>query len=161
MKLYELAENYLNLQELLENQEIQQELITNALDQVDGELEEKAENIAKLIKTLEVNINGFKGEEKRLSTQRKTLESRVKSLKGYLDEAMKLTGKRKFKGKIFSFNIQPNPPSVSVLDEKLIPQKYFIEQEPLIDKKSILIDLKNGQDIPGVELKQTESLRIK
>ncbi|SCJ98991.1 Siphovirus Gp157 [uncultured Clostridium sp.] len=161
MKLYELAENYLNLQELLENQEIPQELITKALDQVDGELEEKAENIAKLIKTLEVDINGFKEEEKRLSDKRKSLENRVKGLKEYLDGAMKLTGKTKFKGKLFSFNIQKNPPSASILDESLIPEKYLIKQEPLIDKKSILMDLKNGEDIPGAELKQTESLRIK
>lgn len=161
MKLYELTESYLNLQELLENPEVPQELITSALEQVGEELEVKAENIAKLIKTLEVDIAGFKGEEKRLSDQRKTLENRVKSLKEYLDGAMKLTGKTKFKGELFSFNIQKNPPSAVILDEKLIPKKYFIEQEPIIDKRAVLNDLKNGEDVPGAEIKQTESLRIR
>ena len=51
MKLYELTESYLNLQELLENPEVPQALITAALEQVGEELEVKAENIAKLIKT--------------------------------------------------------------------------------------------------------------
>ena len=161
MKLYELTENYLNLQELLENPEVPQELITSALEQVGEELEVKAENIAKLIKSLEVDIAGFNGEEKRLSTQRKALENRVKNLKEYLDGAMKLTGKRKFKGKMFSFNIQPNTPSVEVLNEKLIPKKYFIEKAPVLDKTTILNDFKNGEDIPGVKIKQTESLRIR
>ena len=78
MKLYELTESYLNLQELLENPEVPQELITSALEQVGEELEIKAENIAKLIKTLEVDITGFKEEEKRLSDRRKTLEKREK-----------------------------------------------------------------------------------
>ena len=125
------------------------------------ELEVKAENIAKLIKTLEVDIAGFKEEEKRLSDRRKSLENRVKNLKEYLDGAMKLTSKTKFKGKLFSFNIQKNAPGVSILDEKLIPKEYLIEQAPVIDKKAILNDLKNGEDIPGVEIKQTESLRIR
>ena len=161
MKLYELAENYLNLQELLENEEIDQEMITKALDEVGGELEDKAENIAKLIKTLEVDINGYKAEEKRLADKRKSLENRVKSLKEYLDSAMKLTGKKKFKGQLFSFNIQKNTPSVNILDDELIPEKYFIEQDPVLDKKSLLADLKNGEEIPGAEIKQTESLRIR
>lgn len=161
MKLYELAENYLNLQELLENEEIDQELIVNALDEVGGELEDKAENIAKLIKTLEVDINGYKTEEKRLTDKRKSLENRVKSLKEYLDSAMKITGKTKFKGQLFSFNIQKNTPSVNILDDELIPEKYFIEQVPVLDKKSLLADLKNGEEISGAEIKQTESLRIR
>lgn len=161
MKLYELTESYLNLQELSENPEVPQELITSALEQVGEELEVKAENIAKLIKTLEVDITGFKEEEKRLSNRRKSLENRVKNLKEYLDGAMKATGKTKFKGKLFSFNIQPNLPGVEVLDEKLIPKKYFVNQAPVLDKKTILKDSKNGEDIPGVKIIQTESLRIR
>lgn len=161
MKLYELTESYLNLQELSEKPEVPQELITSALEQVGEELEVKAENIAKLIKTLEVDITGFKEEEKRLSNRRKSLENRVKNLKEYLDGAMKATGKTKFKGKLFSFNIQPNLPGVEVLDEKLIPKKYFVNQAPVLDKKTILKDSKNGEDIPGVKIIQTESLRIR
>lgn len=161
MKLYELTESYLNLQELLENPEVPQELITSALEQVGEELEVKAENIAKLIKTLEVDIAGFKEEEKRLSDRRKSLENRVENLKEYLDRTMKATGKTKFKGKLFSFNIQKNTPGVSIVDEKLIPKEYLIQQEPVINRKAILKDLKNGEDIPGVKIKQTESLRIR
>ena len=161
MKLYELTENYLNLQELLENEEIPKEMVTEALDNVGEELEAKAENIAKLIKTLEVDITGYKQEETRLSTKRKSLENRVKSLKEYLDNAMKVTGKTKFKGQLFSFSIQKNPPSVNVVDEKLIPEEYFIPQEPTLDKKRLLTDIKSGVEIPGAEIKQTESLRIR
>lgn len=161
MRLYELAENYLNLQELLENDEIDQEIITKALDEVGGELEDKAENIAKLIKTLEVDVNGYKSEEKRLSDKRKSLENRIKSLKEYLDNAMKITGKKKFKGKLFSFNIQKNPASVNVTELSLIPEDYFIEQDPVLNKKLLLAVLKNGELVPGAELKQTESLRIR
>ena len=161
MKLYELQQSYLNLQELLENADIPQEVIIKALDEVGEQLEEKAENIAKLIKTLEVDITGFKEEEKRLADQRKVLENRVKNLKEYLDGAMKATGKLKFKGKLFSFNIQKNPPSVDIINEKSIPSEFFIEQQPLLDKKALLAALKEGKEIEGATIKQTESLRIK
>ena len=161
MKLYELTENYRNLQDLLDNPEIDQDLITNALDEVGEQLEEKAENIAKLIKTLEVEVNGYKTEEKRLADRRKTLENRITGLKSYIDAAMKATGKKKFKGQLFSFNIQKNPPSVNITDSTLIPKEYYIEQEPVLDKKTVLAELKNGVIVPGTELKQTESLRIR
>ena len=161
MNLYELTENYRNLQELLDNPEIDQEIITNALDEVGEQLEEKAENIAKLIKTLEVEVNGYKTEEKRLADRRKTLENRITGLKSYIDAAMKATGKKKFKGQFFSFNIQKNPPSVNITDSTLIPKEYYIEQEPVLDKKTVLAELKNGVIVPGTELKQTESLRIR
>ena len=161
MKLYELTENYRNLQDLLENPEIDQDLITNALDEVGEQLEEKSENIAKLIKTLEVEVTGFKAEEKRLADRRKTLENRITGLKSYINAAMKATGKKKFKGQLFSFNIQKNPLSVNITDSTLIPKEYFVEQEPVLDKKTVLAELKNGVIVPGAELKQTESLRIR
>ena len=161
MNLYELTENYRNLQDLLENPEIDQDLIEKALDEVEEQLEEKAENIAKLIKTLESEVTGFKTEEKRLADRRKSLENRIAALKSYIDAAMKATGKKKFKGQLFSFNIQKNPPSVNITDSTLIPKEYFIEQEPVLDKKTVLAELKNGVIVPGAELKQTESLRIR
>ena len=64
---------------------------------------------------------------------------------------MKVTGKTKFKGQLFSFSIQKNPPSVNVIDEKLIPEEYFIPQEPTLDKKRLLTDIKSGAEIPGAD----------
>ena len=161
MNLYELTENYRNLQDLLENPEIDQDLIEKALDEVEEQLEEKAENIAKLIKTLESEVTGFKTEEKRLADRRKSLENRIAALKRYIDASMKATGKKRFKGQLFSFNIQKNPPSVNITDSTLIPKEYYIQQEPVLDKKTVLAELKNGVIVPGAELLQTESLRIR
>ena len=160
MKLYELAQNYLNLQELLEDQETPKEIVIKALEEVDGDLEDKAENIAKLMKSLELECNAIKEEETRLSNKRRAMENKNKGLKEYLENTMKATGKLKFKGKLFSFNIQKNAPSVDVVDSELIP-KEFIEFEPKVKKKEILVALKNGEVIEGVRLKQTESLRIR
>ena len=161
MKLYELTQNYMNLQDLLENPEIPQEMVIEALNNVGDELEDKAENIAKLIKTLDVEVAGFKEEEKRLAERRKSLENNIKGLKQYLENAMKVTGKVKFKGKLFSFNIQKNVPSLNIESTENIPKEFFIEQEPVLDKKAVLSALKEGKEIEGVSIKQTESLRIR
>ncbi len=161
MKLYELTQNYLNLQELLEDPTLPGEVINTALSEVGEQLEDKAENLAKLIKTMEVEAAGYKEEESRLAARRKSLETRAKNLKAYLEEAMRAVDKPKIKGKLFSFSIQKNPASVEVLDENLIPKELFNTPAPVLDKTEILNRLKAGEEIPGVKLKQTESLRIR
>lgn len=160
-KLYELTNSYTNLLELLDNKDVPAELVVKSLGEVKEEIEDKAENIAKLIKMLEVDIEGYRAEELRLQVNRKSLENKVDSLKDYLEESMKAIGKTKFKGKLFSFNIQKNAPSLDIESMDHIPGQYLIEQEPKLDKKALLKDIKEGLEIIGVQLKQTESLRIR
>ena len=158
-KLYELSTGYKNIEYLLENGEDNEELQA-VLDSLGEEIEDKAENIAKILKNNEADIKAFKEEEKRLSERRKALENSNKRLKQYLEDNMKMTGKTKFKSGTFSFNIAKNPPSVEITNADIIPDDY----KPLIevlDKKAILEDLKAGIDIQGVNLKQEETLRIR
>lgn len=161
MKLYQLTQNYNNLLDLLDNPDISKEMIEAALNEVGEEIETKAENIAKLIKSIEVDVTGYREEEKRLSNRRRTLENRIVELKEYLDEAMRATGRDKIKGKVFTIGFQNNPPSVDVTSEKDIPKQYFTEQSPILDKRMLLADLKDGKEITGVTIKQTMSIRIR
>ena len=85
----------------------------------------------------------------------------MKNLKEYLYSAMKLTGKEKIKTDLFSFNIQKNPASVNVISDTDIPEEFLVEMPKQINKKAILEKLKAGETIPGCELQQTTSLRIK
>ena len=160
MKLYELTQNYINLQELLEDPEIPVEVINTALSEVTEEIEEKAENIAKLIKSMELDAAAIKEEETRLSSKRKSLEGRVKNLKEYLEGAMRAVDKKKIKGKLFSFNIQKNPASLDIYDTSMIPKDY-IKVVETFDNAEIKKALKEGIDVPGAILTQSESLRIR
>ena len=159
-KLYELSTGYKNIEYLLENGEDNEELAA-VLNSLDAEIEDKAENIAKLIKNYEADIEAFKTEEKRIAERRRTLENDVKRLKEYLFNNMKLTGKTKFKRGTFSFNIAKNPPSVEITNADIISSDYKVLTETL-DKKAILQDLKDGKDVQGAILvTDKESLRIR
>lgn len=160
MQLYKLTENYNNLLELLEDETIPQNLIEDSLKDVKGEIEGKAENIAKLVKTLDAESKALKEEEKRLSDRRKSLENRSKGLKTYLQTSLESVGLTKVKTQLFTVAIQKNAPSINIVDEKKIPENYFVTTKEVL-KDLIKKDLKDGKVIDGVELKQSESLRIR
>lgn len=157
MNLYELS---LSFQEV-QNMDLDPEVMKDTLDSIEDAIENKAENIAKLVRNLESDVSAYKEEEDRLKTKRQATENKVKWLKTYLEDNMKLTGKTKFKSGMFNFSIQKNPASVNITDEKIIPEEFLIQQPPKVDKTSIKEILKRGIEVPGAELKQTEGLRIR
>ena len=157
MNLYELSQNYLAVQDM----DLEPETLKDTLDSIEEAIEDKAENIAKWIRNLEADKKAFEEEEKRFKEKKQAADNRIKSLKLYLEDNMRLTGKTKFKAGFFSFAIQNNQPSVEVFDEALIPKQFLIEQPPKIDRAGIKELLKAGEEVPGAELKQTEGLRIR
>lgn len=157
MNLYELS---LAFQEV-QNMDLDPEVMKDTLDSIEDAIENKAENIAKLIRNLESDVSAYKEEEDRLKTKRQATENKVKWLKTYLEDNMKLTGKTKFKSGMFNFSIQKNPASVNIIDKKIIPEEFLIQQPPKVDKTSLKEILKRGIEVPGVELKQKEGLRIR
>lgn len=157
MNLYELSLAFQDVQ----NMDLDPEVMKDTLDSIKDAIENKAENIAKLIRNLESDVSAYKEEEDRLKTKRQSAENKVKWLKTYLEDNMKLTGKTKFKSGMFNFAIQKNPASVNIVDEKAIPEEFLIQQPPKVDKTSLKEILKRGIEVPGAELKQTEGLRIR
>ena len=157
MNLYELSQNYLAVQEM----DLDEDTLRDTLDSIEETFEDKAENIAKLIRTVEAEEKAFEAEEKRFNAMKKTAANKKQYLKQYLEFNMILTDKTKFKAGVFNFSIQNNPPSVVVFDEALLPERFLIEQPPKIDRAGIKELLKAGEEVPGAELKQTKGLRIR
>ena len=106
--IYQLANNYETVLNMLYNEEIDEQMIFDTLESIDGEIENKADNYAKIIKELESKQKARKEEAKRLTDSAKVFENRVKALKNNLFNAMKETGKTKFATNLFSFNIAKN-----------------------------------------------------
>lgn len=164
MTLYELTSEYLDLLAMLEDPDVDEDLINDTLEGIDGELEAKADGYARVMRQMDADAKAIKAEEERLANRRKSMENRSAALKSRLQQMMEITGKVKFKTELFSFGIQKNPAAV-VIDEQYIeniPECYLIIQEPKIDKQKIKEDLKAGLDLEGIaHLEQTESLRIR
>lgn len=159
MKLYELTDDYLRLMEMAE--ELDPETFQDTLESINEAIEEKIENTAYLVRNLEADIKVLKEEEKRLAERRRALETKVIRIKEYLQNELEKAGIDKVKRPLITVSIQNNPPSVKIVDEKIIPSSFMIPQEPKLDKKSLLQVLKNGEKVPGVELEQTRGLRIR
>ena len=124
----------------------------------------KLEGYCKFIRNLESDISGIKAEEERLAAKRKTMENTVERAKAAMERALNVSGNKKMECGTFTVYIQSNPPKC-VVDTSLenIPGKYLVPQEPKVDKKLLLNDLKSGEE--GLDevahIEQGESLRIK
>lgn len=159
--IYQLANNYETVLNMLYNEEIDEQMIFDTLESIEGEIEEKADNYAKIIKELEAKQKARKEEAKRLTDSAKVFENRVKALKNNLFNVMKETGKTKFATNLFSFNIAKNGGKQALTIDGDVPEEYtktIIEN----DTDKIRQALENGEKLPFAHFEpRGESLRIK
>lgn len=155
MKLYEITDAYLSLDEAEKTEDV-----IKVLDGIKEEFDKKAENTVKVIRNFEADIQALKDEEKRLADKRKSLEKKKEDLKEYLYFNMERMKVKKINAGLFDINIQKNPPSIKILDEATIPLRYKILTYNL-DKKLMKDDIKKGLEIKGIELEQSEGIRIR
>lgn len=138
--LYELTEQYQTVMDMLCDADTDEQVIFDTLEAIDGEIEEKADNYAKIIRMLKGDAEIIQNEEARLYAKRKSLENRIQRLKDTLQASMEFIGKTKFKTALFSFSVAKNggkqPLEITDnLDE--IPGKYLIPQPPVPNKEKI------------------------
>ena len=163
MKLYDLVESYQNIQNLLDSEDVDKSALEMALTVIETEIKAKAQNVAIIVRGLESDADIIKAEEKRLAERRKALENKATWLKGYLSDELDKAGLDKVKTHTFTIALQKNRPAVQINDEKAIPAAFLtiIPEQYVIDKKAIAAAIKDGQEVPGAELTQGKSLRIR
>ena len=168
MKLYEIANDYLALLQAIENGELPEEAIADTLEAIEGEIEEKADNIGCVLKEIEAEINAFKAEEQRLAERRKRKEKLYEKLKTYLSETLQRIGVDRVETtrNVISFR---KSEAVEVDEEKFI--KWATEQynrDDLIittytekaNKTEIKKELKAGIEIPGAVLVTKQNIQL-
>ena len=127
-------------------------------------LQQKSQNLIGYIRNIELTIEAMKNEEKRISEQRKILESRLTKFKEYVKECMEQNGFKKIETQLGALSIAKNPISVEIYDEAQIPDEYKTKViEIKVDKTAIKKALKEtGEIIPGTRIIDNKtSLRIK
>jgi predicted nuclease with TOPRIM domain len=153
-KLYEITDRYQALAEHIADgtDEMTQEALWDTLEGIEGELADKAENIAKLRQNIEAEAEALKVEEQRLAKKRRALEAKADGLKDYLFLQLGKVGIKKLKAGIFNLTIRPCNPSVEIIDEAAVPDVYKTIPQPAVSKSAALEVLKAGVDIPGLKL---------
>ncbi|MDK9867197.1 siphovirus Gp157 family protein [Staphylococcus equorum] len=158
--LFNLTDNYKQVYDLIAEQGDEQAL-NDTLESINDALEDKADGYVSVIKSLESDNKAIDDEIKRLQQRKTTNKNGIDRLKESLKVYMEATGKTKFKTALNSYNIQNNPPSLNVIEEKHIPSDFWLSQAPKLDKKALLKRIKENDDVDGVEIKQTQSLRVR
>lgn len=161
MTLYQLTDNFRQVLEMAQDPSIDAQAIADTLEGIGGEIEDKADGYAKVIKELEADSDKLTAEITRLTDRQKALKNNIKRMKESLTVAMQATGKIKFKTDLFSFNVQKNPPTLVIDDEDKIPKEYYIPQEPKLDTTVIKELLKSGTELGFAHLEQGEGVRIR
>lgn len=162
--IYELTEAFRTIWNLMEDGVLEDEVLQDVFENTTEELAIKLEGYCKFIKNLESDIAGLKEEEKRLHDKRKTMENTITRAKAAMQNALNISGEKKMSCGSFTVSVQKNPPSCVIdTDISNIPSKYLIPQEPVIDKKAMIEDLKAEDNVlNGVaHIEQGESLRIR
>lgn len=162
--LYQLTNNYEAVLNMLYDEEIDEQMILDTLESIEGEIEDKADGYAKIIKELLGDAEKIKEEKTRLEKRQKSFENRAKLLKDNLENSMKQIGKTKFKTELFSFNIQKNGGKLPLIidDISKVPTEYFKHTEKELDNTKIREAIDAGKNIPFARYgEQGESLRIR
>ncbi|WP_199181488.1 siphovirus Gp157 family protein [Staphylococcus simulans] len=160
VRLFDLTESYQQVYDLIA-EEGDEKALVDTLESIEDAFEDKADGYQAVIKSLEADNVAIDEEIKRLRQRKTTNQNGIKRLKESLQEAMLRTDKIKFKTALHSYSIANNPPSLDIETEKYIPTEYWVSQAPKVNKKDLLADLKNGKEIKGVTVKQTQSLRVR
>ncbi len=157
--LYELTNNYDTVLNMLYEENIDEQMILDTLEGIEGEIEDKADNYAKIIKELLGDAKKIKEEKQRLDVRQKSFENRAKFLKDNLQNTMKEIGKTKFKTELFSFSIAKNGGKQGLTIDGDVPDSF---KKLETDKDKIREALEEGQELPFAHLEpRGESLRIR
>lgn len=164
MKLYELSEQYEEVLNMLYDEDVDEQTVFDTLEGIEGEIEDKADNYAKMIKSLLASASVLKAEEERLHARRQSSENYAQRLKDTLQANLEFIGKTKFKTDLFSFSVATNggkQPLVITENMDEIPGKFLIPQPPVPNKDAIR-ELLETKEVEWAHLQpRGRSLRIR
>jgi seryl-tRNA synthetase len=157
MTLFEIKEQFKSLMEL----DLDDQTLADTLESLEFDFEEKADNIAYIIKTLKAEAEAIKNEAKTLQERAKNKEINADRLKDYLLKTMLDLDKKKIETTRNVITIKKNPPSVATLTDFYNGEYMKEVVEVKLDKAKLKEDLKAGVVVDGAWLVQQERLEVK
>tara|TARA_Y100000310_G_C20679581_1_gene815127 strand:+ start:1965 stop:2456 length:492 start_codon:yes stop_codon:yes gene_type:complete len=135
----------------------------HAIEQIDDLIKERAQKengIQYLYGEMDGEVTMFSKQIDRMKAYVKFLKNSQERIKSYVIESYESTGELP-KHDIFNpIKIAKSAGAVDVIDESKIPSYYWVEVvTKRLDKKRLLVDLKNGNNIPGVRLMKNKYVK--
>lgn len=161
-KLYELTEQFKELAKLADCEEMK-EALTDTLEGLEGEFQEKAQAITSMVLNMDSDTSAIDEEIKRLTARKKTIQNRQQSMKDYLRVNMERCEISKITCPLFTITCAKGREIVHIDNEKEIPDDFLTVNTVISpDKKAIEAKLKEGVSVPGAHLEISKSsIRIK
>ena len=148
--------------------EEQENKLLEALTELKGDFDTKAESVSLYIKELEAGAKALGESIKNLQSRKKAMENKVEHLKAYLINSMDTVNETKIETDKVRISLRNNAPSVLVYDEKAFINQYkgnrddlLKYSEPTINKTAIKDALKSGEHIAGATLESKRTVIIK
>ena len=168
MNLYELTDEYLRLQDRLETEAedndgaVRDDLLSELVN-AEGNVNDKIESCAKVIKNLEAERSAVGEEIARLDKKQVSLDKNIERLKKAVVGAMERLGAQKVKTPLFTIYPRENV-SVAFEDEKKLPREFCASEvvtkyKP--DRVAMRKYIQAGGEILGVWLVKSKSLQIR
>jgi hypothetical protein len=146
------------LYELLTSGEIDEQTFNDTLEAMGTE--EKLESYCKVIRQLEADSEMLAYEKARIEKKKKTVDNAIARMKGAVIQFMKVQNADKASAGTFTVTLSTSK-AANIIDESLVPKKFFVKQDPKIDKDAIRKLLMSGVKVKGCELQINEGVRIK
>jgi predicted nuclease with TOPRIM domain len=151
--LYELTTEYQELLAMAEDPEIDEQAFADTLEALQGEIEEKAESYAVVMKELKAEADKFDAEGKRLLDHVDQLENRIKRMKAALMGAMKAIDVSKIQTEHFRVSVVNNGGLQPLKITGDVPDAFkMIEYRP--DLKAIRTALDEGFELSFAHLEE-------
>ncbi len=163
MNLYEINDAY---EKALSNFTVDDETGEIIFDdeeikKLEGAFEEKVDNVACYIKSLNALNDSIKAEKQALDERLKTNDKKVESLKKFLAMSLEMRDMKKFETARNKLSFRKST-SVVINEDAVLPNQFVKKViTEKIDKKAIGEALKNGEVVEGCYLKESNNLQIK
>ena len=153
MKLYEINQQILNCID----KETGEIVDIEKLNDLQMAKDEKLENLALWYKDLLAEANALKEEKEAFAAREKAAKNKAESIKNFL--AYALNGEN-FKTTKCALSFRKSEKTV-IDDIYSVPENFLKYSEPKADLTGIKKAIKNGEEINGAHLEETQNIQIK
>jgi hypothetical protein len=163
--LYQIKDDYIAFANMIaecSNEELAVIGLADCLEQIQDAFENKAINVAKVMRSLQTNAEAVKEVAKALMEKAKQIETKCDYLTIYLRENMRACDIKRITSPELTISLRKSGGRIVIDDESKIPSEYINHKEIMsVDKNRLKADLLEDHVIDGCHLDFTPTLQVK